>query len=118
MNALGPLAKGLAFLMGKQPEEQQRPRGFLGLEWSERVTSGQKQVWVDGVLEGLPAAQGGLCKGDQIVRINDQRIDGLKDARIVLAQIHPGDSVRLVIHRGSGTDARQLNLTLTAVEGL
>ena len=35
MNALGPLAKGLAFLMGKQPEEERFPRGFLGLEWAE-----------------------------------------------------------------------------------
>src|SRR3954470_14907748 len=35
MNALGPLAKGLAFLMGKQPEEERHPRGFLGLEWAE-----------------------------------------------------------------------------------
>ena len=35
MNALGPLAKGLAFLMGKQPEEERYPRGFLGLEWAE-----------------------------------------------------------------------------------
>ena len=37
MSALGPLAKGLAFLMGKQPEEERQPRGFLGLEWSEQV---------------------------------------------------------------------------------
>ena len=34
MSALGPLAKGLAFLIGKQPEEEHQPRGFLGLEWS------------------------------------------------------------------------------------
>src|SRR4051794_12163018 len=40
MNALGPLAKGLAFLMGKQPEEERHPRGFLGLEWAEGTESG------------------------------------------------------------------------------
>ena len=68
MSALGPLAKGLAFLMGKQPEEQRQPRGFLGLEWSEQVASGRKQVLVQGVLEGLPAARGGVHAGDQIVR--------------------------------------------------
>ena len=39
MNALGPLAKGLAFLMGKQPEEERHPRGFLGLEWAEDAGS-------------------------------------------------------------------------------
>ena len=55
MSVLGPLAKGLAFLMGKQPEEQRHPRGFLGLEWAEQLASGRKQVLVNGVLEGLPA---------------------------------------------------------------
>src|SRR5262245_44129612 len=55
MNVLGPLAKGLAFLMGKQPEEQQHPRGFLGFEWSERVESGRAQVQVRRVLAGSPA---------------------------------------------------------------
>lgn len=80
MSVLGPLAKGLAFLMGKQPEEQRQPRGCLGLEWSEHVASGRKQVLVQGVLEGLPAARGGVHSGDQIVEINDRAIKGLKDA--------------------------------------
>ena len=35
MNLLGPLAKGMAFLMGKQPEDQLHPRGFLGIELAE-----------------------------------------------------------------------------------
>ena len=118
MSALGPLAKGLAFLMGKQPEEQQRPRGFLGLEWSERTGADGKQVWVQGVLDGLPADQGGVHTGDQIVRINNRPIKSLKDARTALAGTHPGDRVSLTIRRGSGTLARELTLTLTAAEGL
>ena len=118
MSVLGPLAKGLAFLMGKQPEEQREPRGCLGLEWSEHIASGRKQVLVQGVLEGLPAAQGGVHAGDQIVAINDRVIKSLSDARTVLAEVHPGDSVSLVIRRGSGNDARDLKLTVTAGEGL
>ena len=118
MSALGPLAKGLAFLMGKQPEEQQRPRGFLGLEWSEHTRVDGKQVRVQGVLDGLPAARGGVHAGDQIVRINNRLIESLKDARTALAGIHPGDRVPLTIRRGSGTLARELTLTLTATEGL
>ena len=35
MNALGPLAKFAAALIGKQPEEQLHPRGFLGIELAE-----------------------------------------------------------------------------------
>ena len=30
MNTLGSFAKGLAFVIGKQPEEEHNPRGFLG----------------------------------------------------------------------------------------
>jgi serine protease Do len=118
MSMLGPLAKGLAFLMGKQPEEQHQPRGCLGLEWSEQVTSGRKHVLVQGVLEGLPAARGGVRVGDQIVAINDRVIKGLKEARTALSEVHSGDPVPLVVRRGSGNDARDMKLTLTAGEGL
>jgi hypothetical protein len=118
MSALGPLAKGLAFLMGKQPEEEHRPRGFLGLEWSEHIASGQKQVLVENVLAGLPAAGGGVHLGDQIVQINGHVINGLKDARVALAKVHPGDRVSLIVRHGSGAETREQNLTVTAAEGL
>ena len=36
MSVLGPVAKGLAFLIGKQPENECQPRGFLGVEWREK----------------------------------------------------------------------------------
>jgi hypothetical protein len=118
MNALGSFAKGLAFVMGKQPEEKQQPRGFLGLAWSEQIESGQKQVEIEGVLKDSPAAHGGLQPGDRILRINDRAIDGLEGARIALAEVQPGDAVPLVVHRGSRTIGRALSLTLTAGEGL
>jgi len=118
MNVLGPLAKGFAFLMGKQPEEERHPRGFLGLEWSEQVEAGRKQIKVQGVLKDSPAAHGGLRPGDHILRINNRAIEGLKEARAALAEVRPGDIVPLVVHRGSGTDGRELRLTFTAGEGL
>jgi PDZ domain/Aspartyl protease len=118
MNALGSLAKGLAFVMGKQPEEERHPRGFLGLEWSEQVEAGRKQIEVQGVLKGSPAAHGGLQPGDRILRINDRAIEGLKEARAAMAEVRSGDTVSLVVRRGSGADGRELRLTLTAGEGL
>ncbi len=118
MSMLGPLAKGFAFLMGKQPEEHRQPRGCLGLEWSEHVVSGRKEVFVQGVLDGQPAARGGVRAGDQLVEINDRAIRGLKDARTALAKVHPGEPVPLVVRRGSGNNARDLKLTITAGEGL
>jgi hypothetical protein len=118
MRMLGPLAKGLAFLTGKQPEEEQHPRGFLGLEWSEQIVSTHKQVLVQSVLKGLPAARGGVCRGDQILRIGESKIEGLKDARTALADVHPGDNIVIVVRRGSGVNAREVALALTAIEGL
>jgi len=118
MNALGPIAKGLAFLMGKQPEEERHPRGFLGLEWSEQVEAGQTHLQVVGVLKGSPAATGGVQPGDRILRIKDRPIKDKTGARAALAEVRPGNTVPLVVRRGSGADARELSLTLTAGEGL
>jgi hypothetical protein len=118
MNAIGPLAKGFALLLGKQPEEMQHPRGFLGLEWSEQANAGRKVVRIERVLKDSPAAQAGLKPGDVIVEINDHTVAGLKDARAMLAQVRPRDSISLVVRQGPTGDARELALTLTAGEGL
>jgi len=118
MNAIGPLAKGLAFLMGKQPEEERHPRGFLGLEWSEQTGANRTELRVEHVLDGSPAARGGLKAGDRILRINGRAIGGRKDAHAALAEVQPDDAVRLLVRRGSGAGAHELRLTLTAGEGL
>ena len=71
MNALGPLAKGLAFLMGKQPEEERHPRGFLGLEWSDQVEAGQTpRSGPSACSTARPPPAAGLQPGDRILRIN------------------------------------------------
>jgi hypothetical protein len=121
MNALGPLAKGLAFLMGKQPEEERHPRGFLGLEWAEEKESrsGRPFVRITRVLEGSPAARGGVKAGDRLLRIRDKGIDGLKAARAALAPVREDDSVVLTIERNEPgrTGAREQTLTLTVAAG-
>ena len=118
MNALGPIAKGLAFLIGKQPEEEYQFRGFLGLEWFEQVISASnKQVLVQRVLADLPAAHSGLRPGDQIIRINNHVIKNINDARVAMAKVRPGSIVYLDIQRGSGSENHKLRLTLTAQGG-
>jgi PDZ domain/Aspartyl protease len=121
MNALGPLAKGLAFLMGKQPEEECYPRGFLGLEWAETRDglSGQSTVRISRVVEGSPAANADIQAGDRLIRARGQSVTSLKAARAALAAIQAGNPVELILERGSEkAKARELTVTITAGEGL
>jgi PDZ domain/Aspartyl protease len=121
MNALGPLAKGLAFLMGKQPEEERYPRGFLGLEWAETkdAVSGQFSVWISRVVKGSPAAKVDIKAGDRLVRARGQFITSLKAARTALSTIQVGTPVELTFWRGDEKrKARELTVTITAGEGL
>ena len=101
MNALGPLAKGMAFLMGKQPEERLHLRGFLGMEWTVPGEPNSHGLRVRRVLGGSPAARAGLQADDEVLRINGKAVDGLKAVRVAVADVRPGDSVALVIRRGS-----------------
>jgi hypothetical protein len=117
MRAFGPVAKGLAFLLGRQPEEEQHPRGFLGVEWSEYTEAGRKKLEVKRVLEDSPAARGGLHVGDRIIRIYERDLDGIKNALAALAEVRPGDVVPMVVHRGSPGNGRALRLTFTAGNG-
>ena len=106
MNALGPLAKGLAFLMGKQPEEERYPRGFLGLEWAETrdTVSGQLTVRIGRVVEGSPAAKADIKTGDCLLRAHGQSITSLKAARAALATIQAGNPVELTLQRRDESD--------------
>jgi hypothetical protein len=110
MNALGPLAKVFAAFLGKQPQEQLHPRGFLGLELAEAAGGG---VVVARVFDGSPAAQGGVRAGDRLVRLLDREVDDLKSTLAAAAELRPGQRVPLVLRRG----AEPLELTLTAGEG-
>jgi len=121
MNALGPLAKGLAFLMGKQPEEERFPRGFLGLEWVETRDglSGQTTVQISRVAQGSPAAKGNIRTGDRLIRACGRSVTSLKAARATLSAIQAGDPIELTLRCGDVEDkAREVTVTITAGEGL
>lgn len=114
MNALGPVAKGLAFIIGKQPEEERSPRGFLGLEWTESE-GGSGGLEVVRPLPDSPAAKAGAKPGDRLTRINGDPVNDSKTARALLAEVHPGDSVELAVTDKSGDER---TLTIQAGEGL
>lgn len=122
MNALGPLAKGLAFLMGKQAEDQLHPRGFLGLEWSDvKAPDSAKagtSLRIDRVLKGSPADKGGIQAGDRLIRLRGKSVDGKASALAALADVRSGQAVELTVRRGSDSRAKDVTLTITAGEGL
>jgi hypothetical protein len=109
MSALGPLAKLAAAFIGKQPEDQLTPRGFLGIELVE--ASGELKV--SGVLADSPASGGSLKAGDRLVKVRDKPVTTLKGARDAVAEVHSGDKVELSLLR----DGRTIDVTLTAGEG-
>ena len=112
MNLLGPAAKLMAALIGKQPEEQLHPRGFLGIELAE--DDGEHPVRITRVLPDSPAAKAGVKSGDRLVRLLGDNVTSLRAARSAFEEIEPGEQVSLVVRRGETTET----LTATAGEGL
>ncbi len=123
MNALGPIAKGLAFLMGKQPEEEREPRGFLGLEWVESTDPQSRQpvVRIRQVLASSPAAEARLQAGDILSSIGGRPVKTISAVRTALASIKPGDPLEFTIHRAApeqkASGGREQRVKIIAGEG-
>ncbi|GAC1473625.1 MAG: hypothetical protein NVSMB9_22570 [Isosphaeraceae bacterium] len=113
MNALGALSKVAAALVGKQPEDERVPRGFLGLELAGDEKAGG--VRVARVLVDSPAAKAGVRDGDQLVRVEGREVLGPKQAREAVAGVRPGEAVGLTLRRNGGP--ADLELSVTAGEG-
>jgi S1-C subfamily serine protease len=109
MGVLGPLAKVAAALVGKQPEDELHPGGYLGLE----LADADGEVRVAAILADSPAARADIRPGDRLVRVLGTAVKGVKDAQEAVAKVKAGDRVTLTVRRGSET----LELTVTAEEG-
>ena len=109
MNAIGPLAKFAAALVGKQPEEQLHPQGFLGIGLAE----GSGALKVAGLLADSPASASPLKVGDTVASVRGRKVATLKAAHEAVADVRPGDEVKVAVIR----DGKTIDLTLTAGEG-
>lgn len=82
-------------------------RGLLGVNIrdidskfaKERSISNLDGVWVDGVLEGSAGAEGGIQKGDIILKINDIDINSAATMQENLGMYRPGDVLHITILR-------------------
>ena len=115
MNALGPIAKFAAALIGKQPEDELSTRGFLGVELDAKPEKDKLGARITRVLPGSPASKAGLKEGDFITRIEDRDLVDVVSARAAVRKVKPGSRVRMVVQREG--ESSELKLTVTAGEG-
>jgi serine protease Do len=111
MQAMGPLMKLMAVFIGKQPAEELRPQGYLGIEL--KPAEGGTGVAVSAVLEGSPAAEAGIQPGDVLVSLDGHDVRDLADAHRAVRKLEPGQKVPAKLRRGE--ESREI--TLTAAEG-
>jgi hypothetical protein len=109
MNMLGPLAKGLSLLVGKQAPDLLLPRGLIGVALEPRGPAA-----VVSVLEGSAAAKAGLKPGDVLERVNGKSVDSARTAHAATSRVRPGEKVEVRARRGD----RTIELTVVAGEGL
>jgi len=119
MNLLGPLAKGMAALIGKQEPDKLTPRGGLGVELEEAGGSAK----IARVLEDSPASKAGLKPGDVVLELFNESVPprllttrkagSIAAAYKSMGAVKPGDKVHLTIRR----DLQTLNIIAIAGEG-
>ncbi|MDE2508579.1 MAG: PDZ domain-containing protein [Planctomycetota bacterium] len=111
MNALGPVAKFAAMIVGKQPEEKLRPRGLIGIEFSESDGC----LTVMKVLPDSPAAKAGVKAGDRLLGIAQSTVASVEAARRAMAGTGLGDRVQLRVRHSGATE--EVELTVTTAKG-
>jgi len=82
-------------------------RGFLGIEMDSLDASMAEYlglehgsgVLVNSVMPDSPAAKAGFHEGDAIVAINDQKVTGPAQLRLIVSSNHPGTDVKFRVVR-------------------
>ncbi|HNX85946.1 MAG TPA: Do family serine endopeptidase [Bacteroidales bacterium] len=94
-------------------------RAYLGVYYREiddqfakdKGFSDLRGVYIDEIVEGGPADQAGIKKGDVIITIDNSPVNGKSELMEVIGQKNPGDKVDVVVHR----DGKELTLPVTLV---
>jgi hypothetical protein len=105
LDAIGPLMKTFAALMGIKPNFASQPRGFAGFEFEEK-----DGIVVKAVLEGSPAAKAGFKPGDKIESVKNASIDDAKDLGRALSKAGVGTKLKVSVKRGEKSEDLMLEL--------
>ncbi len=112
MGALGGIAQLAAVFIGRQPDATRLPRGLLGIELKE--DSANETVEINAILPDSAAETAGLQVGDRLVRIFGKRIRSIEDARREVAEVEPGQTVRIQVESrasaGEDDDSTELRI--------
>ena len=95
-------------------------RGLIGIRMNALDTQraktlgvpGTKGMLVEEVLDGYPAKEAGLQKGDIITRVNNRRIDDFKDLRFEVSTTSLGETVEVLVLR----DAKEMTFNIKVAD--
>ncbi len=98
MNAicLTVISMMLAFPAPKDPEPDDKGRGFFGVQL---VDNGG--VLITRVEPGSPADKAGIQAEDMISAVDDAKVTNVEEARELIARLRPGTVTKVEIRRGA-----------------
>jgi hypothetical protein len=112
LEIMGTIMAALGKFLGRKATPDYVYRGFLGFG----VTEDDGVVVVRNVLAKGPAGEGGLKAGDRLVKIKGRSVYGLDGLQELTRNVVPGDKLTVKVQRGP--DKKEVDLTITAGEGL
>lgn len=84
--------------------------GYMG-SFSPSTASGKQGVLINVLVDGTPAQEAGLKKGDVIVKIGDAAIKTVKDYSDAMLSTEPGDSIPVRVRRGKNIKTFDVEMT-------
>ena len=112
LEVMGTIMAALGSFLGRKATPDYAYRGFLGFG----VTEDDGVVVVKNVLAKGPAGEGGLEPGDRLVKLKGRSVYGLDGLQELMRNVAPGDKIKVKVRRGP--DKKEVDLTITAGEGL
>ena len=122
-----PISKAqpiLEDLMSRETREKvdDSEKGYLGVVLSNLTTEAIQMynmpagAFVRGVEQDSPAQQGGICKGDIIVKFDGQKVSDGDDLLDKLQYYQAGETVEAVVARADGGEYTESTLEITLGE--